>query len=170
MAEYTVERRTEVAAPPAAIYERLVDFHRWTAWSPFEDLDPDMERTYSGADAGVGAAYEWKGDMKAGSGRMEIVEVVPDRTVVIEQRNFKPMKSQARVTFSLDGAGEGTTVTWAMVGKSTTMTRVMGIFKSMDSLVGPIFEKGLARLKADAEGAGGGASVRNREDAGPTPA
>lgn len=38
-----------------------------------------------------------------------------------------------------------------MVGKATTMTRMMGIFKSMDSLVGPIFEKGLAQLKADAE-------------------
>jgi hypothetical protein len=27
----------------------------------------------------------------------------------------------------------------------------MGIFKSMDGMVGPVFEKGLARLKADAE-------------------
>jgi hypothetical protein len=28
------------------------------------------------------------------------------------------------------------------------MTRVMGVFKSMDSFVGPDFEKGLARLNA----------------------
>jgi hypothetical protein len=31
------------------------------------------------------------------------------------------------------------------------MTRVMGIFTSMDKLVGRDFEKGLARLKAVAE-------------------
>ena len=153
MAEYTVERDATVAVPPAALYQRLVDFHRWSAWSPFEDLDPDMERTYSGAELGVGAVYEWKGDMKAGAGRMEIVEAVPDQKVVIEQRNFKPMKSEARVTFTLDGSGEGTEVSWAMVGQATTVTRMMGIFKSMDSLVGPIFEKGLAQLKADAESA-----------------
>lgn len=56
MADYTVEREVHVDAPPAAIYERLVDFHRWTAWSPFEDLDPDMERTYSGAESSSGTS------------------------------------------------------------------------------------------------------------------
>jgi hypothetical protein len=42
-------------------------------------------------------------------------------------------------------------VTWTLTGKQTLATRVMGVFKSMDSLVGPDFEKGLARLKATAE-------------------
>ena len=31
------------------------------------------------------------------------------------------------------------------------MTKVMGIFKSMDTFLGPDFEKGLARLKTTAE-------------------
>ena len=31
------------------------------------------------------------------------------------------------------------------------MTKVMGIFTSMDKMIGPDFEKGLARLKADVE-------------------
>jgi hypothetical protein len=35
----------------------------------------------------------------------------------------------------------------------TLITRIMSIFKSMDRMVGPVFEKGLARLKADAEAA-----------------
>jgi uncharacterized protein YndB with AHSA1/START domain len=148
---YTVERQATIAAPPSAVYERLVDFHRWSSWSPFEGLDPEMERTYSGADSGVGAIYEWEGNMKAGTGWMEIVEADPGRKVGIDQRNLKPMKSQSAVTFTLDGSGDGTTVTWSMTGAKTTMSRVMGIFKSMDSMVGPIFEKGLASLKADAE-------------------
>jgi hypothetical protein len=38
-----------------------------------------------------------------------------------------------------------------MTGKKTLMTKVMGVFKSMDDLLGPDFEKGLARLKATAE-------------------
>jgi len=36
----------------------IVDFHRWTAWSPWEDLDPDLQRSYSGPDAGTGSVYE----------------------------------------------------------------------------------------------------------------
>ena len=151
---YTVERSIEIAAPPSAIYVLLTDFHRWRGWSPFEELDPDMDRTYAGAESGVGATYEWSGDMKAGAGRMEIVAADPDREVVIDQRNRKPMKSASTVTFRLDGgSGERTAVTWSMVGKKTTLTRAMGVFKSMDSLVGPIFEKGLAKLRDEAEAA-----------------
>ncbi len=38
-----------------------------------------------------------------------------------------------------------------MTGRKTFMTRVMGLVKSMDSMVGPDFEKGLQKLKAVAE-------------------
>ena len=37
-------------------------------------------------------------------------------------------------------------VTWSMTGPKTRMTRVMGVFKNTDKMVGPDFEKGLARL------------------------
>jgi uncharacterized protein YndB with AHSA1/START domain len=148
---FTVEREIRVDAPPAALYERIADFHRWSAWSPFEELDPEMEREFEGPAAGVGAVYEWSGNMKAGTGRMEMVEAVPDRRVVIDQRNLKPMKSRSTVTFALDGSGDGTTVTWTMTGPVTRMTRAMGVFRSMDKMVGPIFEKGLAKLKTEAE-------------------
>ena len=38
-----------------------------------------------------------------------------------------------------------------MTDKKTCMTKVMGIFKSMDAFLGPDFEKGLARLKSTTE-------------------
>ena len=34
-----------------------------------------------------------------------------------------------------------------MIGPKTLATKVMGLFTSMDKMVGPDFEKGLARLK-----------------------
>ena len=42
-------------------------------------------------------------------------------------------------------------VTWSMTGPKTRMTRVMGVFMSMDKMVGPDFEKGLAQLRIVAE-------------------
>jgi uncharacterized protein YndB with AHSA1/START domain len=148
---FKVEREIRVDAPPPALYERIVDFHRWSAWSPFEELDPTMERTFEGPASGVGSIYEWSGNMKAGTGRMEMVEADRDRRIVIDQRNLKPMKSRSTVTFSLVGVDDGTAVTWSMTGPVTSMTRVMGVFRSMDKMVGPIFEKGLAKLKTEAE-------------------
>ncbi|MBT8203196.1 MAG: SRPBCC family protein, partial [Acidimicrobiia bacterium] len=51
-------------------------------------------------------------------------------------------------SFALQPRGDATTVTWSMTGRNTLMTRVIGIFKSMDAMVGPDFERGLAKLKS----------------------
>ena len=150
---YTVERKIRIDAPASAVYERIVDFHRWPTWSPFEELDPGIDRTYAGAESGVGAVYEWSGNLRAGAGRMEIVDAVDHERVMIDQRKRKPFRSESSTSFALDDSGDGTAVTWSITGPVTLMTRIMGIFKSMDRMVGPVFEKGLARLKADAEAA-----------------
>lgn len=147
---FVVERSERISAPAESIRERIVDFRRWQAWSPWEEVDPAMERTYSGAESGVGASYAWSGNRKAGQGSMTITGVDDDR-VALDLSFVKPFKAENEIEFLLRPDGDATDVTWRMTGPKTFMTKVMGIFKSMDSLVGPDFEKGLRRLKADAE-------------------
>ncbi len=150
---YTVERTQHIEAPPGAVRERLVDLRRWAAWSPWEGLDPDLYRAYGGAATGVGAWYEWEGNRKAGKGRMEIIGA-DESTVRIDLQFRRPFKSHSNTVFELQPAGHGTDVTWSMVGPHTAMSRIMGLVVSMDRMVGPDFDKGLSRLKADAEAAG----------------
>ncbi|MGI4896288.1 MAG: SRPBCC family protein, partial [Janthinobacterium lividum] len=88
---------------------------------------------------------------KAGSGRMEITQVSPDREVVFEQHNRKPFRTQSTGRFMLVPAADGTTVTWSSNGPLTTSGKLMGLFTSMEKLLGPIFEAGLTSLKADTE-------------------
>lgn len=149
---YTVTRTTTVAAAPAKVYEELVDFHRWQAWSPWEGLDPDQSRTYSGAASGKGAAYAWSGNRKVGQGSMEIVEATEPSKVALDLHFVKPFKADNDTWFVIEPDGTGSRVTWSMTGRKTLVTRVMGLFKSMDAMVGPDFEKGLTRLKATVEG------------------
>ena len=79
-------------------------------------------------------------------------ELIEPSAVDIDLTFEKPFKARNKTSFAIAPAGDGASrVTWTMTGQKTLMTRVMGIFKSMDSLVGPDFEKGLARLKATAE-------------------
>ena len=149
---FTVERRTHVKGSPASILERITDFRRWQAWSPWEDIDPNLQRTYSGAESGVGAVYEWSGDRKAGAGRMEITDVVEGESVTIDLQFLKPFKAHNEIVFMVRSDDMQTSeVRWVMTGAKTFMVKVMGIFKSMDKMVGPDFEKGLERLKADVE-------------------
>ena len=148
---YTVQRSTSIAAPAQAVYSHIADFHRWNAWSPWDDLDPDLRRTYSGADSGEGAKYAWAGNRKAGEGTMEITDATEPSRVQIALEFLKPFKSSSTTTFDLRSEGDSTSVTWTMIGPKTLMTRVMGIFKSMDKMIGPDFERGLAQLKSVAE-------------------
>jgi uncharacterized protein YndB with AHSA1/START domain len=148
---YTVERSTTVDAPPERIYEQIVDFHRWPRWSPWEEVDPDLQRTYSGASSGTGAAYSWSGNRKAGQGRMEIVEATQPSLVRIDLTFEKPFKARNDTAFTIRPEGTGARVTWTMTGRKTFMTKAMGLFTSMDKMIGPDFEKGLRRLKETAE-------------------
>ncbi|MGK8501909.1 SRPBCC family protein, partial [Nocardia asiatica] len=123
----------------------------WVKWSPWEDLDPQLQRSYSGADSGVGARYAWSGNRKAGAGSMEIIGDA-DREVGVRLEFLKPMKTTNMVTFTLDPVETGTEVTWRMTGQQTGLMGLIGKVIPMDKLVGKDFEKGLARLQEAATG------------------
>ncbi|MGB2756195.1 MAG: SRPBCC family protein [Acidimicrobiia bacterium] len=150
---FMLQRSVTIAASAAAVFEHLVDLRKWQEWSPWEGIDPNMVRTYSGAESGVGAVYEWTGNRKVGAGRMTVVEVDVPNSLGIRLEFIKPFKATNMAQFELLPVSTGgeTQVTWSMTGKKTLMTKVMGIFKSMDAMVGPDFEKGLAQLKARCE-------------------
>ncbi len=150
MGSYSVTRSTTVDAPAHEVHALIDDFHAWTQWSPWEDLDPELQRTYSGSERGVGAVYQWSGNRKAGQGRMEITRSSPE-DVEVALDFLKPFKSSSTTTFSLVASGNGTVVEWRMTGEQKGLMSALGKVYSMDRLIGPGFEKGLARLKAVAE-------------------
>ena len=147
---FRVERTRTMQAPPEKIVAMLEDFRQWRSWSPFEKLDPAMERGYSGPQSGKGAVYTWKGNSKAGEGRMEIVDVSPSR-VTMKLEFQRPFKASNVIEFLLQPAGNETSVTWTMQGPSLYIGKVMGLFISMDKMIGKDFESGLANLKQRVE-------------------
>ncbi|WP_280492407.1 SRPBCC family protein [Nocardia asiatica] len=151
MAEFEVVRSAVITADPARVHGLINDFREWVKWSPWEDLDPQLQRSYSGADSGVGARYAWSGNRKAGAGSMEIIGSA-DREVGVRLEFLKPMKTTNMVTFTLDPVETGTEVTWRMTGQQTGLMGLIGKVIPMDRLVGKDFEKGLARLQEAATG------------------
>jgi uncharacterized protein YndB with AHSA1/START domain len=147
---FKVERSATIKAPPEKVMAYLNDFHQWTAWSPWEKLDPGMQRTFEGSASGTGAVYAWSGNDKVGQGRMEITGSAPTQ-LDIKLDFVKPFASSNHTVFKLQPQGDSTVVTWTMTGPSQFVTKLMGVFASMDKMVGKDFEKGLAQLKAAAE-------------------
>ncbi|MFC9875226.1 SRPBCC family protein [Nocardia salmonicida] len=150
MGNFEVSRRTAIAAEPARIHALIDNFHQWRLWSPWEDADPQLARTYTGPESGVGARYAWRGNRKAGAGVMEI-KADAEREIGVELTFEKPFKATNFVTFTLAPVAGGTEVTWKMTGTHSGMMGVLGKVFPIDNLIGKDFDKGLARLKTIAE-------------------
>jgi len=148
---FRVQRTVHIQAAHDKVFPHINDFHNWSAWSPYEKLDPAMERTFSGAPSGVGAVYAWNSAGKAGVGRMEITgPAVPSR-IGIKLDFFKPFEAHNTAEFLLEPQGDATEVTWAMFGPAPFLSKVMQVFFNLDNMVGRDFEVGLANLKAVSE-------------------
>ena len=148
---FSVQRAAKINAPPEKIFPLINDFHSWSSWSPWEKLDPTMKRTHSGAQSGKGAVYEWEGNAKVGTGRMEIVDATAPSKVAIKLDFLKPIEGHNIAEFTLEPQGGSTNVTWVMRGPATFLSKIIQVFVSMDSMIGKEFDAGLANLKAIAE-------------------
>ncbi|WP_443748820.1 SRPBCC family protein [Asticcacaulis solisilvae] len=150
---FTIKRRIVIKAKPEAIYPLLTDFHAngWGKWSPWEDMDPELKRTYTGAQDGVGAIYEWEGNNKVGAGRMEIQHADAPMSVDIRLDFMRPMKATNATEFRIIDEGNESMVTWCMHGPLSFVAKLFHMFMDMDKMVGADFERGLTKLKALAE-------------------
>ena len=148
---FRVQRSASIKAPPEKIFPLINDLKAWTGWSPYEKKDPAMKRSFGPITAGKGATYEWAGDKNVGQGRMEILEASPSNKVLIKLDFIKPFEAHNMAEFTLEPKGGTTLVTWAIYGPSAYVTKVMGLFFNMDTMIGKDFEAGLADLKTTAE-------------------
>ena len=150
---YKVERSLKMEAPADIVFAQLDNFKSFSAWSPWDKLDPNMKKTFEGPAQGVGAGYAWEGNDKVGKGKMTITNTTPPTSVVYKLEFLEPFASVATTTFSIKPEGEKAShVTWTMDGKNDLIGKAFGIFMDMDKMIGTDFEKGLGSLKGIAEG------------------
>ena len=148
---FRIERSITIQSTPGKIFPLINNFHQWESWSPWEKIDPQINRTYSGAPEAMGSIYEWSGNKNIGQGRMEITESVPPSKITIKLDFFTPFEAHNAVDFVLTPKGNSTLVTQAMYGPSPFISKLMGLFFSMDKMVGEKYEEGLTNLKRMAE-------------------
>ena len=150
--EFRIARSTTISAPPAALFARVNDLHAFQQWNPYAKKDPTMMQSWEGPPAGPGAVYRWSGNAEIGEGSMKILESRPNELVRIELAFVRPFEATNAVDFTFVPNGDQTTVTWSMSGTNGFMAKAVGLFMDMDAMVGGDFEKGLADMKALAEG------------------
>jgi uncharacterized protein YndB with AHSA1/START domain len=147
---FSVQRSIEINAAPRKVYDLVVEPRRWKDWSVWTRRDPDMRIVYSGPPFGMGAKWAWASKSE-GSGSMEFTRVEPDRSVEYLLL-FPDFNMRSTGALRLEPAGNATRVTWTNVGDvgGNPLKHYLAI--TMDHMVGPDFDAGLANLKVLAEG------------------
>lgn len=147
--DFRIERSTTMHATADLVLARINNLHDWSLWSPYEKLDREMHKVYTGPISGVGAAYAWSGK-KSGEGSMKITAAEPQRTSIALEFT-KPMAASNVAEFLVTPMGDDVKVTWTMSGKTSIPAKAFGLFVNVDKMVGKDFEDGLAMLKTIAE-------------------
>ena len=152
-ATFEIKRSLLINAPAEVVYDQVDDFKSWNAWSPRDQMDPTMKRTFNEVPSGVGAGYAWVGNKDVGEGNMKITEAKPAEHLGLDLNFTAPFAANNRTDFDFAKTGAGTTVTWTMSGTNNFMSKAMSLFMDMDKMIGPDFEKGLASMKKVSEAA-----------------
>ena len=149
--DYRLTRTASIDAPAAKIFGYVNDLRKWDDWSPWARLDPAAKVTFEGPPAGPGAAFKWDGNDKVGAGTMTITESKPNERVATRTDFVKPFEGTSNSDFIFSETGGRTNVIWTMAGKHNFIGKAMCMVMSMEKMIGPDFERGLAQLKAVAE-------------------
>jgi len=145
-----IERETVIAAPSSVVWDHVSSLKQNDEWSPFRDVDPDLQVTFEGADGEVGSKSMWEGK-KSGKGMQEITAVDPGKHLEVSLHFTAPFEGEAKGNINLEPMGDSTKVTWSYDGENNFIARIICVFKDMDAMMGPVFSNGLAKLKTICE-------------------
>lgn len=150
--DFRIERTRKLSAPPEAIYSLIGTMAKWRDWSPWLEMEPGAEVSYSGPEAGAGATQTWKGQ-KIGSGSITLLEAeAPSRVkyqVQFIDWNATNFGEFRLVAFTKpDGSVDGTQVTWVMEGKNNLIARVFWLLMGVRKNIEKDFDRGLDLLEA----------------------
>lgn len=137
-----VERSQLMSHSAEAVYEQVISFENWEHWSPWMQMDTNIQLIYTGKE-GVGSSASWKSKNEmVGSGNQTIVEVVPQESVWIDLE-FDGQGS-AQAYFAITTIDTSTTeIKWGFLMETPFLARGFMQFIDLDSELGPMYEMGL---------------------------
>ncbi len=144
--KYTVERTIQVDDEKEVITSFVADFNHFDKWSPWSEIDTNMQVTIHGESGTAGSSYHWNGNEEVGEGIMTLSRKQQD-TLRVNLKFVEPFESENPTYYAFHETKNGTKVTWHMEGEMAYPWNIMLLFMDMEDAIGKDFEKGLEKLK-----------------------
>ncbi|WP_396600413.1 GyrI-like domain-containing protein [Algibacter sp. R77976] len=143
--EFQVSRTRTINAPAAVIYNNVIDYKNWEAWSSWAEADPEMKITLPEQTNGIGGSYTWED--KDGIGTMKTIETVAN-TSINQQMQFADFPP-SDITWEFKPNDDGSTeATWSISGKDLPFGfKAFATFMGgMEKQIAPHYERSLEKL------------------------
>lgn len=140
-----------IQAPAEKIFPYLSDLKLGGQWSPYERMDPNMKKEFQGPSNQVGGKMIFDGNKDAGSGSLEILQIVPNEYVQLKLIMTKPFHAENIIQYRLIPQADVTTFTWSMSGDGGFMGKLINIFIDCEKMIQGQFRQGIANLKTVVE-------------------
>lgn len=145
------ETSVSINAPQEKVWANVNSLGGMDKWSPWNDKDPNMQKTMSGTDGTVGAVYSWKGNKDVGEGSQTIEKLDPPNRIDTKLHFLKPFDSKADAYVIVAPEGSGSKVTWGFKSQMPYPFNVMKLFMNFKKEMDKEFGSGLKKLKAISE-------------------
>jgi hypothetical protein len=140
-----VRKSIVVKANAEKVYMQIANFKHWDKWSPWHQMDPQIQKTFNNVASGVGAAYSWKSNHdQLGNGSILITEAKEFSKLKMEMK-FEDRLAYAQ--FNFKEMPQGTEITWVFESDMgfNPFYRILG--KVMKYFIVKDYEKGLENLQ-----------------------
>lgn len=148
--EYAVEKEIIINKPKAEVFEYIKYLKNQDNFSKWNQIDPNMKKTYTGTDGTVGFVSHWESDNKeVGWGEQEIKKITEGERVDFELRFLKPFEATEPAYMTTETVnGNQTKVKWGFSGHMNYPMNIMMLFMDFEQMIGDDLQTGLSQLKA----------------------
>ena len=130
------------------VWENVSTLSAMDQWSPWNEKDPNMERTLTGVDGSVGAKQSWVSNEKnVGEGSQTIVSLDEPNQISTKLEFIKPFKSQADAYVKLKEEDNSIKATWGFESQMPYPMNIMKLFMNFEKSMDKDFGSGLNKLK-----------------------
>ncbi|MDH6254350.1 hypothetical protein M2347_004077 [Chryseobacterium sp. H1D6B] len=143
------EKSISINAPVEKVWQHTNTLKAMDQWSPWNDLDPGMQKEWTGTTGAAGEKMCWDSKKEsAGKGCQEVKKVdAANKRIDTALQFLTPYKSEASAYVTVVPEGSGSKATWGFTSTIPFPFTVMKLFINMENMVGKDYQEGLSRLK-----------------------
>jgi len=142
--EVGMTRTATINAPKDMVFRTVNDLSTWEHWSPWKEMDPDMEVTLGDSHTGPGAYFTWQGE-DSGSGKMRIVSAsAPDS---LQTHVAFDGQGEADAFWHFEPVPSGTQVSWGFQSDFPYPLNATLLFMDFEGALQKDYDRGLELLK-----------------------